>query len=112
MENEESSKINYEDENVENEIKNMIKGGKGSSYNFLVNASNQANLVNTYNLSPLQLNSIFVLISPYYIENFNIEDLNINVKINEEGIVWLNDKEFKTLEIEKGVKVFGIVKQE
>lgn len=79
------------------------------SYNFLINAINQANLTHTYNLSPTQANAIFILVSPYYIENFNLEGLDFNIKVNEDNSVLLNNKLFDTLEIEPGIKVFGVL---
>ncbi|NLY86452.1 MAG: hypothetical protein GX077_08895 [Tissierellia bacterium] len=80
-------------------------------YNFMINASNQANLSRNKNISPMQLNSIFVVISPYYIEKLNIEGMDINIDIDEEGIVTINNKNFEMIEIEPGVKVFGISKE-
>jgi len=79
-------------------------------FNFLINASNQANLSRNNNISPIQLNSIFVVISPYYIEKLNIEGMDINIDINEEGIITINNKSYEMVEIEPGVKIFGISK--
>lgn len=49
-------------------------------YNFMINTSNQANLSRSNNISPVQLNAVFVLVNPYYIEQFNIEDLDLKFK--------------------------------
>ncbi len=34
--------------------------------------------------------------------------MDINIDINEEGVVTINNKNFEMIEIEPGVKVFGI----
>lgn len=89
----------------------ILDYGNSKIYNFMINASNQANLSRNKNISPMQLNSIFVVISPYYIEKLNIEGMDINIDIDEEGIVTINNKNFEMIEIEPGVKVFGISKE-
>lgn len=81
-------------------------------YNFMINASNQANLTGNNNISPTQLSSIFVIINPYYIEKLNIEGLNLDIKMNENNIVSINKKNYEMIEIEPGIKVFGICKED
>ncbi|KNF08067.1 hypothetical protein CLPU_10c01220 [Gottschalkia purinilytica] len=81
-------------------------------YSFLINTSNQANLSNTNNKDITQINSVFVLIHPYYIDKLNIENLDLDIQVTEEGIVKINNEEFKVKEIEKGVSVFGLIKRE
>lgn len=83
-----------------------------NSYSFLINALNQANLTNTYNVSPIQANAFFVLVHPYHIENFYLDGLNLDIKINDDGSVIINNEVFQALEIGPGVKVFGISKRE
>lgn len=80
-------------------------------YNFMINASNQANLSNNRNISPTQLNAVFILISPYYIEKFNIEGLDLDFRMNEEGIITINNKDYEMLELKPGIKIFGISRQ-
>ncbi|MBZ4645617.1 MAG: hypothetical protein JG777_1106 [Clostridia bacterium] len=77
-------------------------------YNFLVNLSNQANLAGTNNISPVQLNSVLVFISPYALENLNFEGLDIDLRVDEKGSIWINDHPFQAIEIKPGVKVLGI----
>ncbi len=79
-------------------------------YNFMINTSNQANLSRSNNISPVQLNAVFVLVNPYYIEQFNIEDLDLNLKVDKERTITINDKNYEMLEIEPGVKIFGVSK--
>lgn len=87
------------------------KTKNNKSYNFLVNSSNQANLTGTNNLTATQLNSLFILVHPYYIEKYNFAGLDIDLRIDEKGSVWLNNKEFELMEVMPGVKVFGILKR-
>lgn len=105
--NKKSKKVN-EESSIENSLNDIIEYDK--SYNFLINALNQANLTNTYNVSPIQANVLFVLVSPYYIDNLNLEGLALNIKINENGSVLLNNQVFDAVEIQPGVKVFGVSK--
>ena len=81
-------------------------------YNFMINASNQANLANDKNISPTQLNAVFVLINPYYLEEFNIEGLDLRFTVSEEGVVTINNKDYEMFELGPGIKIFGISKQE
>ncbi len=89
------------------------KGGKteNPTYNFLTNLNNQSNLVNVNNVSNEQINSVFLLVSPYCINRFNQEGLDIEINIDEKGIITINNKEYKTIEIKPGVKVFGVIKR-
>ena len=80
-------------------------------YNFMINASNQANLANKRNVSPVQVNSVFVVINPYYIERLNFENLNLDIKMNENGVISINNRNFRMIEIEPGIKVFGIYEE-
>lgn len=80
-------------------------------YNFLINASNQANLASDSNISAVQLNSILVFINPYKLERLNFEDLDIDIQIDERGILKVNDLLIKPVEVKPGVKVLGIVKK-
>ncbi|AOY78435.1 hypothetical protein BJL90_17315 [Clostridium formicaceticum] len=80
-------------------------------YNFLANLSNQANLTNAYSTSPFQANAIFVLVSPYYVEKFNLEGFDLNINIDDKGTVCINGEAFSTFEVKPGIKVFGISKR-
>ncbi|PKM79216.1 MAG: hypothetical protein CVU88_06940 [Firmicutes bacterium HGW-Firmicutes-13] len=81
------------------------------NYNFLINASNQANLAGAEGISPTQLNSIFMSISPYYIEKLELEGLDLNISVDEQGSIWINDNQFEAVEIMPGVSLFGIIKR-
>lgn len=81
-------------------------------YNFLINASNQANLVGSQKISPVQINTVLVLIDPYKLENLEFEGLDINVSTDENNIVRINNQPFEAIEIEPGVRVLGISKKE
>ena len=96
---------------IEESIKEIIENKNNTPYNFLINASNQANLTNTYNTSHMQMNALFVLVSPYYIEKFDLEGLDLNINFNENGTITLDNKEFSAIEIKPGIKVFSISKQ-
>lgn len=100
--------------NPEEEIKNMVESvtedNNHKCFNFIINASNQANLTNTYKLPSTQINAVFVLINPYCIEDFNLEDMNLSIKMSEEGSILIDNKEYKAVEVEPGIRVFGILK--
>ncbi|MGF7185433.1 hypothetical protein GGQ84_001522 [Desulfitispora alkaliphila] len=78
-------------------------------FNFLINASNQANLSGAKNGTQVQINSLFLMISPFELENCEFEDLNIDIKADEQGNFWVNDRKFKLIEISPGVNILGIV---
>lgn len=80
-------------------------------FNFLINASNQANLTNSSNISLMQLNSIFVFISPYILEKAEIEGLDIDIRMDDKGSIQINDLQFDPVEITPGVSVLGILKR-
>ncbi|MCR2042854.1 hypothetical protein [Anaerosalibacter massiliensis] len=96
---------------IEEGLDDILSDENSRLYNFMINASNQANLTNNNNISPIQLNSIFVILNPYYIDKFNIEGLDLDLKIDEKGILTINNKRFELIEIEPGVKIFGISKE-
>ncbi|MGI6777681.1 MAG: hypothetical protein ACOX7R_06535 [Acetivibrionales bacterium] len=102
--------IGPEDE-VENIVDNLVMEDECKYFNFLINASNLANLTNTYNASHFQVNAIFVLISPYCIKDLNMNDFKLNVTVGENGSISVGDKVFDALEIKPGIKVFGILKK-
>lgn len=79
--------------------------------NFLINASNQANLSNKKNADSLQMNVVMVLVSPYEIDKLNFEDLDLDMTIDEKGIININGNPFETVEIEPGVRILGISKK-
>lgn len=81
------------------------------AYNFLINASNQANLVSSSNMSAVQLNSILIFINPYELEKLNFEDLDIDIQIDKKGVIKVNNLPVEPIEIKPGVKVLGIVKK-
>ncbi|SDK07208.1 hypothetical protein [Natronincola ferrireducens] len=110
-ENIESNKINEEDISKEKVVEEVMEEENNGSYTFLINASNQGNLTNTYNASSLQMNAVFVMVSPYYIEKFNLEGLDLNISVDEKGTVKINNESFKSLEIKPGVRIFGISKE-
>ncbi|NLX62912.1 MAG: hypothetical protein GXZ06_10530 [Tissierellia bacterium] len=89
----------------------LLDGDNNRIYNFMINASNQANLANKENISPVQFNSIFVVIHPYYIERLNFESLNLDIRMNENGSISINNKNYNMIEIEPGIKVFGIYEE-
>ncbi|MFZ5988372.1 MAG: hypothetical protein ACOYWZ_14775 [Bacillota bacterium] len=80
-------------------------------YNFMINTSNQANLTNIENTSAMQMNSIFVFISPYVLEKVNIEGLDIDIRVDDKGLVHINNTQFEPVEITSGVSVLGILKR-
>lgn len=96
----------------EDSLAEILDYNDSKIYNFMINASNQANLTGNNNISPTQLSSIFVIINPYYIEKLNIEGLNLDIKMNENNIVSINKKNYEMIEIEPGIKVFGICKED
>jgi len=99
--------------NPEAEIENMVESvAEDSSYryfNFLINASNQANLTDTYNMSSVQANVLFVLVNPYYVDSFDLDNMNLNIRMNENNKIIINGKEFNTVEIQPGIRVFGVI---
>lgn len=90
----------------------VTTSGSGKKiYNFMINASNQANLTNSDNVSPMQLNSIFVFISPYALEKVNLEGLDIEIRMDDKGFIHINDLQFEPVEITSGVSVLGVLKR-
>lgn len=83
---------------------------KGRSYNFLTNLNNQSNIVNGSNISVKQVNSVFILISPYHMNKCNLEGLDIDLNIDEKGSVFIDDKEYEAVEVKPGIKIFGVIK--
>ncbi|NLZ38847.1 MAG: hypothetical protein GX893_04485 [Firmicutes bacterium] len=81
------------------------------SYNFLINSANQANLANTKDIKARQVNSVFVLITPYYIDRFNLAGLDLDISIDEHGTLWVNEQSFEAIEIARGVKIIGIIQR-
>lgn len=84
---------------------------KNSAFNFLTNLTNQSNIVNANNVSTNQINSVFILVSPYYINKFNLDGVDINLNIDKAGTIFINDKEYEAVEIKPGVKIFGILER-
>lgn len=81
------------------------------TYNFLINASNQANLSSSSNMSAVQLNSILVFINPYELEKLNFEDLDIDIQVDGKGIIKVNGLPVEPIEIKPGLRVLGITKK-
>ncbi len=100
--------LNDSIDKLEEEISTAIESK--SSYNFLINALNQTNLTNANNSTMFQANAIFVLVSPYFIEKFELDGLDLDIKINEDGLLIINNEHFNAYEIKPGVKIFGISK--
>ena len=98
------------EEEVENMVDEITEEADLKCFNFSINASNQANLTNTSNLMPTQVNALFVLIYPYHLESFDLEDMNLAIKMSEDHKVSINRKEFETAEVEPGIRIFGITK--
>lgn len=84
---------------------------RNREFSFLTNLHNQSNIVNGDNVSIQQINSLFILVSPYYIDEFNLADLSICLNIDEKGRIFINNEEYETVEIKPGVKLFGIIKR-
>ena len=81
--------------------------------NFLINASNQANLTGVKNLSAIQINSVFIFIDPYRLESFELEETpDLEINMDEKGYVWLNGKQLELVEIKPGISVFGVIKDD
>ena len=83
---------------------------QGRSYNFLTNLNNQSNIVNGSNISVKQVNSVFILISPYHMNKCNLEGLDIDLNIDEKGSIFIDDKEYEAVEVKPGIKIFGVIK--
>lgn len=100
-----------EDNIKKEEFFSEILDADSKIYNFMINASNQANLANKHNVSPVQFNSVFVVIHPYYIERLNFENLDLDIRMNENGSISINNRNYKLIEIEPGIRVFGIYEE-
>ncbi|HHV99370.1 MAG TPA: hypothetical protein GXX36_07325 [Clostridiaceae bacterium] len=90
-------------------VETLAENDNNINVYLLINASNQANLTNISNMSAAQANVVFVLVNPYYIDNFNLENMNLNISMNEHNKVIINDKEFDTIEMQPGIRVFGVI---
>ncbi len=102
--------IVLEDFNPDKFMEEVLDEDDSRTYNFMINTSNQANLSRINNVSPVQLNAVFILIHPYYIEKFNIKGMELDLKVNEEGVITINNKNYEMLEVEPGIKIFGVSK--
>lgn len=102
--------IVLEDFNTREFLEEVLDPEDNRIYNFMINTSNQANLSRSNSISPVQLNAVFILIHPYFIEKFNIEGLELDLNVSEEGIVTINDKNYETIEVKPGIKIFGVSK--
>jgi len=81
--------------------------------NFLINASNQANLTGTSDVTAYQINSVFIFIDPYKLESFEMEEVpGLEIDIDEKGYVCINGQEYKLIETTPGISVFGVVKHD
>lgn len=81
--------------------------------NFLINASNQANITASDDISAVQINSVFVFVDPYRLKNFSIEELpDLEIQMNDGQSIRLNNQDFKLIEISPGVSVFGVLAHE
>jgi len=101
--------VNPEEE-IEEIIDEIIENGECRFFNFLVNCSNQANLVLTNDLRHNQVNVVLVLVHPYYINDIDLEEFNLRIKVDGDGQITVDDLRFEAHEIQPGIKVFGIVK--
>lgn len=95
----------------------MVKGKSDSNTiqntpaKFLINTSNQANLTDVNDISAYQINSVFIFVDPYRLENFKIEEApELEVDMDKKGHVWINNQEYELIEIKPGISIFGIVK--
>ncbi len=88
-----------------------VSEGQEKSYNFLINASNQANLVGTDNISPVQINSLFIFVSPYVLEKVNMDELDIDISVDKNGKININGHCFEPIEVKSGINVLGILKR-
>jgi hypothetical protein len=59
----------------------------------------------------VQLNSVFVFISPYALERAEIEGLDIDVRMDDKGLIFINNVQFDPVEITSGVSALGILKR-
>ncbi|NLM98148.1 MAG: hypothetical protein GX175_11175 [Halanaerobiaceae bacterium] len=81
--------------------------------NFLINASNQANLTTVNDLSAVQINSVFIFVDPYRLKNFSIEELpDLEIQMNDGQSIRLNNQDFELIEISPGISVFGVLAHE
>lgn len=111
LDNKDKLSININPEEEIEKIVDTAAENTGYKYlNFLINASNQTNLTNTRNLSSVQANVLFVLVNPYYIDSLNLEDMNLDIRMNENNMVVINNRKFETVEIHPGIRIFGIIK--
>jgi hypothetical protein len=108
--NSELNQFTNPEEEIENYVDEITESVETKNFNFLVNASNMANFTGTDNLSSSQINALFVLIHPYYIESFDIEDMNLSIEMSENNTVLINEQRFETMEIQPGIRIFGVTK--
>lgn len=90
------------------ENENIEIASENKHLNLFVNAINQANILNLKDSDYSQTNSIFVFINPYELESFKFESLSIELKIDEQGLVWIDNTSYKPLEIKPGIYILGL----
>lgn len=98
-------------EDIEKTIEGILGDDSNPSCSFLINASNQMSLSKVSNLSNIQANAVFILIHPYYIDNFNMEDMDIVIKMDGEGAIYIDNKAFEAIELKPGIKIFGVARK-
>ncbi|MFP4662400.1 MAG: hypothetical protein ACLFPF_09425 [Halanaerobiales bacterium] len=82
-------------------------------FNFLINCANQANLVGLNDSNPVQISSLFVFVKPYILKKFDVDEgLDIEINMDENGTIWVDDEAFEPIEVNPGVSIFGIMKND
>ncbi|KAB3534140.1 hypothetical protein F8154_09385 [Alkaliphilus pronyensis] len=77
---------------------------------FMINASNQANIYKTENNNTLQINSIFLFVDGYKLEALELEELQLEIKIDKDGNFIIENNMYQPIEIKDGVKLLALVK--
>ncbi len=83
---------------------------KTKTYNLFINSSNQANLSSIENSSHVQLNAILVFIHPYELEQLDLDEFNIDIRVDDNGAITIGDKTVKAVEIQPGLKILGVIR--
>ncbi|MFW6265071.1 MAG: hypothetical protein ACOC3B_03095, partial [Bacillota bacterium] len=71
------------------------------------------NLVGLNDSNPVQISSLFIIIKPYILEKFDVDEgLNIEVEMDKNGSIRVDDEVFEPIEVSPGVSIFGIMKND
>lgn len=106
--NNDSDTIENQEQEIENMVDKITSQIPGKNILFSINASNQAGLNWVSNGQFSQINALIILINPYSLDSLNFSDIDVDIRMNSNGSVIIDGKEYKVHQVQPGIGVFGI----